>query len=309
MEHHDLSDCVLSKQMNMFYVGADGCKGGWFTVNLDDNNDWSVRVFKTIDELWQTYKHAKLILIDIPIGLRESGIGERVCDTEARKLLARKRGSSVFPVPCRPAVYARTDDAANRINKKLTDRGLSQQSLAIRSKIREVDELLSNKRAARSRIREIHPEVCFWALNGQQPMEHRKRKKIGYDERIELLRSVFPQTDDLVQYTRQKYRAELSLRQIARDDILDALVAAVTASKEKQGLSTIPEKPEIDSKRLPMEMLCFIRKPKRYTRELRTVAGMVASNHARQKILLGLKSETLNLGIKYQERLSDQLKK
>jgi predicted RNase H-like nuclease len=239
----------------MFYIGADGCKEGWLAVKLSERNSWSVRVFKTINDLWQPYKHAKLILIDIPIGLRDGGNRERICDQEARKLLGSKRRSSVFPVPCRPAVYAGTYDIANRISKELTDRGLSMQAWWIISKIKQVDHLLLSDKAARSRIREIHPEVCFWALNGQKSMEYPKRKKTGYDERMEVLRSVFPQTDNLVNNARQKYQDELKLRKLAKDDILDALVAAVTASEEGQGLSTIPEKPEVDSEGLPMEMV------------------------------------------------------
>ncbi|MEW6348758.1 MAG: DUF429 domain-containing protein [Thermodesulfobacteriota bacterium] len=41
--------------------------------------------------------------VDIPIGLRDHG-PERSCDLEARRLLGIRR-SSVFPVPCRSAVY------------------------------------------------------------------------------------------------------------------------------------------------------------------------------------------------------------
>jgi predicted RNase H-like nuclease len=111
--------------MDIFYVGADGCKKGWFTVGLDGETGWEVKCFDYITELWAHYKNTKLILIDMPIGLRDSGTGERVCDREARRLLGRKWRSSVFTVPCRPAVYAVTYDTANGINKELTGRALS----------------------------------------------------------------------------------------------------------------------------------------------------------------------------------------
>lgn len=234
----------------MLYVGADGCKEGWFTVKLDEAKDWSVSVFKRIDDLWQTYRHAKLILIDIPIGLRDSGTEGRVCDIEAYHLLSVRR-SSVFRVPCRAAVYADTYQEASKVNYRMTGKKLTQQTWGIIPKIREVDELIRREKLARSRIREIHPEVCFWSLNNHQPMIFRKKDNIGYEERKELLRGIYPHTDDLVNYALNKYwRYE-----VAKDDILDALVAAITASRERQGLSTIPEKPEYDSKGLPMEMV------------------------------------------------------
>jgi predicted RNase H-like nuclease len=239
----------------MVYVGVDGCKKGWFTVGLGGKTGWEVNRFDDIRKLWEQYKNAKLILIDIPIGLRDSGNNERTCDKEARKLLGPKRGTSVFPVPCRLAIYAEPLEKASEINQEKTGRGLSEQSLAIIQKIRQVDELLLRNEVARSRIREIHPEVCFWALNNCQPMRYSKKKVEGFEERREVLSSVFPHTDDLVNCTRQKYHEEYRRREVVKDDVLDALVAAVTASKEKQGLSTIPEKPEADSKGLSMEMV------------------------------------------------------
>jgi predicted RNase H-like nuclease len=236
----------------MFYVGVDACKGGWFAVKLDDKTNWSVSVFKTIDELWQTYKHAKLILIDIPIGLRDGGTEGRVCDIVAHHLLGVRR-SSVFRVPCRAAIYADTYKDANKVNDRITGKKISKHTWGIVPKIREVDEFLRSEKLARSRIREIHPEVCFWALNGKDALMYGKKEHEGYSERLEILRRVFPYTDAVVKCAQD---ACMNSR-VAEDDILDALVAAVTASKERQVLSTIPEKPETDSKGLPMEMVYF----------------------------------------------------
>jgi predicted RNase H-like nuclease len=40
---------------------------------------------------------------------------------------------------------------------------------------------------------EVHPEVCFWVLAGEQPMVHNKKTKDGAAERIAALRPVFPE--------------------------------------------------------------------------------------------------------------------
>jgi len=231
----------------------DACKAGWFTVILSDRTDWEINIFPNMFSLWNQCRDVGLILIDVPIGLREIDSKERSCDKEARKLLGPERGTSVFPAPCRAAVYAATNDEAKIINAQKTGRSLSEQTLAIIPKIREVDKFLNDNISARSRIREIHPEVCFWALNGFEPMRCSKKAEEGYLERTEVLCSVYPYTEDLVCHALKAY----SRSRLSRDDILDALVAAVTASKGRQGLLTIPENPEADSKGLPMEMVYY----------------------------------------------------
>ena len=44
---------------------------------------------------------------------------------------------------------------------------------------------------------------------------------------------------------------------VAIDDILDACIAAVTASHSENGLATVPEKPEHDKHGLPMEIVYY----------------------------------------------------
>lgn len=237
---------------NQMFVGVDSCKAGWLAISLTEESKWQVDVFTDISSLWNQCKDSRLILIDIPIGLRDSGSNERSCDKPARRLLGRKRGSSVFPVPCRSAIYANITEASD-INKRLTDRRLSKQVLGIIPKIKEVDELLSADTTVRSQIREIHPEICFWALNGKKSMTFSKKDERGIQERKEVLISVYPYCGDIFNYAEREYLRN----EVARDDILDALVAAVTASKERQGLSTIPENPVFDSKGLPIEMVYY----------------------------------------------------
>jgi predicted RNase H-like nuclease len=233
------------------FVGADGCKAGWFTILLTENNDWKVDVFPDVSSLWNKYNSASVILLDVPIGLRERGHEERKCDKKARELLGPKRASSVFPAPCRSAIYAESHKKASDINKQMTGRGLSLQTWNIIRKIREVDILLSNDESARSRIREIHPEICFWALAGGHPMKHSKKKREGLLERTQILQSIYPGTDDIIKHALSTYRR----KDVKRDDILDALSAAVTAMVGIHRLVSIPKRPEFDSQGLRMEMV------------------------------------------------------
>jgi len=88
------------------FVGVDGCRVGWLAVLLNENSNCKVDVFPDVFSLWNRYKSTLLILIDIPIGLRKRGNEERKCDKKARQLLGHRRSSSVFPAPCRTAIYA-----------------------------------------------------------------------------------------------------------------------------------------------------------------------------------------------------------
>ena len=63
----------------------------------------------------------------------------------------------------------------------------------------------------------------------------------------------YPYTKGFVYYAERN----CPLRDLARDDILDALAAAFTASKEIEGLSFLPEKLTFDAKGLPMQMAYY----------------------------------------------------
>lgn len=235
-------------------VGVDGCKGGWFTVILKENSDYEVDLFENVKELYSSYSDASLILIDIPIGLIEKGKEERCCDKEARSILRKKRRSSVFPAPSQLSlsIHAETYKEALETNKRLTGKGFSKQTWYIIPKIREANQLLIEDISVRLRIKEIHPELCFWALNNKNPMKHSKRTEEGFKERKQVLHSVFHHTNDIINDAESKYKRN----KVARDDILDALSAAVTAMLGING--TIPKSPQFDSHGLPMEMVYHI---------------------------------------------------
>jgi len=233
-----------------FYAGADGCRAGWFVIALTKNGQWQTEVFPNISALWERYREASLILIDVPIGLKGKGAEERRCDREARRILGPPRASSVFRVPCRQAVYAATYEEASSTNAQITGRRLSRQTWGIIPKIREVDSLFLSDKSAKRRIKEVHPEVCFWALAGR-PMQHNKKRGEGFTERFQILRSRHFQVDEIVSHASNNYRR----RDVAKDDVLDALAAAITALVGLDVLVSLPDPPEFDDWGLPMQML------------------------------------------------------
>jgi predicted RNase H-like nuclease len=233
--------------------GIDGCTYGWIVANLYDGDEWNFELFSRINEFWKKYHHANLILIDIPIGLREKGDKARLCDKKARKILTRKRSSSIFPTPCRSAAYASSYKQANKINKELTGKGLSKQTWNITGKIKEVDTLLRQDNHAQKIFIESHPEICFTALNGGKPMNFYKKTKKGVRERIKLISlrlNSIKSTESILDSVMSKF----SKKDVDIDDILDAWILAISGSKGISHLRFLPDKYEYDSENLPMRM-------------------------------------------------------
>ena len=240
------------------FVGVDGCRSGWFSVGFDSQGCYELKVFPAFSELLAYYRDAKLILVDIPIGLPE-GPGGRQCDQEARKKLLSPRSSSVFSAPTRQTVeqvakFPRDYAAANKVERYVAGKGISRQAFAIARKIDEVDEVLKFRNMdATPKVREVHPEICFWAFDDGRPMKGRKKRKDGQEERIDVLKKIEPRSREIFEQACSQYLRKC----VAKDDILDALVAAVTARCGHDCLKTIPDCPPKDCKGLPMEMVYY----------------------------------------------------
>ena len=231
------------------HVGVDGCKFGWVAV-FAEHDHLRYRMFRKFDCLVAAFPQAS-ILVDIPIGLPWMECVARPCDLQARKHLGAGRASSVFPAPCRAACKATCVVEARRRNIAELGRSLSAQAWGICAKVAEVDDLLLSDRAAQLRVREIHPEVCFWALNGDLPMCHSKGTKAGAAERMAVLTSREPRSQGLLDAVLSEQRR----KDVQRDDVLDALVGFVTASSTPATQLRLQGHPARDQRGLPMEML------------------------------------------------------
>ena len=231
----------------MAAIGVDGCKAGWFYFRFAESA-LTFGVVESFADLMKDVVADDCILVDIPIGLLERGRRERACDVAARAALSPKRGASVFSAPARQALRARSYEEALAKNKRALGRGLSRQTWGIVPKVREVDELLAKSETARHVVRETHPEICFWGLLGG-PMEHTKKTRDGFLERLNILKLIEPAAEQMIAaafLTHGGYEA-------ARDDIVDAFVAALCARSASE-LMTLPQEPELDRRGLRMEI-------------------------------------------------------
>ncbi len=230
-------------------IGIDGCRDGWFYVSLHRDRQYDFGILSSISEIENIANEYSRVLIDIPIGLREKNPLERLCDKAARKLLGKK-GSSIFPAPSRLSLGKKEYRSASLANQKHTGRKLSKQSFYIMSKIREVDEFVRHSKS-KILLHEFHPEVGFLALNQFKPLAFSKKKRAGRNERLQILAPYLTSAGEIL----EKATARYLRRQVALDDILDAIVGAVSAGMHDQW-GVLPAEPEIDARGIPMKIVC-----------------------------------------------------
>jgi predicted RNase H-like nuclease len=157
----------------------------------------------------------------------------------------------VFPPPGRAALSQNSYRAASETNLAEIGKKLNRQTWNILPKIREVDSFLRENSDARSVFREVHPEVCFRAFNGGKAIGPRKKTPEGKRARLALLRKLDGRTDAI----RDRAMDGFLRREVAEDDIHDALVAAISATNFPDGLVSVPSVPEFDAEGLPMAVV------------------------------------------------------
>ena len=219
-----LADSLINGIKSIAALGIDGCRFGWCVVRLDSLGNSSMLLIEKdhLPDIRTEISNTDIAIIDIPIGLTDS-TEERIFDREARGKLGDRR-SSVFPVPCRKAVYeAKSYEDASRINMEIRGKKISRQSWAILPKIREVDEFLHNNPDMNGFLFEGHPELCFYDLIGH-PCIYSKKDIQGEKERVIALRA---HMDISALLENHSYTSE----RVDRDDIIDAAVLAVTGIK------------------------------------------------------------------------------
>ncbi len=236
-------------------AGVDGCPAGWLLVLRAVNNDAApiARIVATFAEILDAPEAPGVIAIDMPIGLPDRvGIGGRLPDIEARKVLGERR-SSVFAVPARQAVMQVDYRAACAVALANSDppRKVAKQTFNLFPRIREIDRLMTPE--LQNRVVECHPEVAFWAMNGDQPLDLAKKVKSrpnppGLDlRRALLIRHGFP----------EQFLRDTTFRAAAAgpDDFLDACACAWSAARVLAGKAhTFPQTPPRDAKGLRQEI-------------------------------------------------------
>lgn len=242
--------------MTGWVAGVDGCPGGWLVVlrPLDRPAQACALLLATFAEVLSLEPHPVVIGVDMPIGLPElAGIGGRRADTEARAHLGQRQ-SSIFAVPSRAAVMETDYRRACEVAFATSDppRKVSKQCFHLFGKIREIDALMTSR--LQERVRETHPELAFWALNGEMALDQPKKvKSRPYEPGLELRRGLLEAAGYDARFLRD--RSPFKARDVGADDLLDAAVCSWTAARiARGGGRCFPQAPLIDRKGLRMEI-------------------------------------------------------
>jgi predicted RNase H-like nuclease len=206
-------------------IGIDGYRNGWCCCTFDEVA--KIELFPSISKIIKSYSSIESIFIDIPIGLSSRKI-HRSIDSKIRENLPIKNKSSVFTPPCRKALEAQSYQEGNQLNKKITGKGISIQSWNIGPKIKEVDTFLLVEKKAQKFIHESHPELCFLSFNNFNPILFNKKTIEGYELRLKIIKNHIPNADQLIYDTIDKNPST-----VKKDDILDAMILAISATKWK----------------------------------------------------------------------------
>lgn len=212
----------------MWVAGVDGCRAGWIVALRDlDGGELRCHLIARIAQIERLPEKPRRIAIDMPMGFAEIACkGGRDCERAARALLPGK-ASSVFSLPCRPALAATDYAQALELNRASGPDGvgLSRQCFHLFDKLRDLDSWITPQR--QRRCIEAHPELAFALIAGGKPVLSRKRQPEGRTERQRLLRQAGIAVSKAMIDTRPKG--------CGIDDLLDAIVLTRTAERHLTG--------------------------------------------------------------------------
>ncbi|MBS9475876.1 DUF429 domain-containing protein [Ancylobacter radicis] len=251
----------------MRVAGVDGCKGGWVAVIVAPDGTTSARRLGSLAELFDAPSPPEmiapdLVAIDMPIGLPETVEAKGRAPERLVRPLLGGRQSSVFSMPSRAAVYASVDPAVPEEARyrhacavaratSTPPRAVAKQAFHIFPKIIEIDTLLRARPALQARLFECHPEVSFWALNGQVPLDVAKKvKNAPHAPGLALRRALLEAAGFAPAILSAATARALK---VGADDLIDAAAAAWTAGRLARGAATsFPTPPERDALGLPI---------------------------------------------------------
>ncbi|MFW6317982.1 MAG: DUF429 domain-containing protein [Halorubrum sp.] len=248
-------------------AGVDWAGGAWLAVVFDGDDEPEARLEPDLDALWNARDFDR-ILVDVPIGL--PGDPETLAKREAVDSAARaaaERPSSVFPVPSRGACELAREGAdyetVDERNRADLDKGLSRQSYHIAPAVGAVDAFLRADEAARERVMEAHPEVCFRGLAGRR-LDHSKTGAPGVGERLDALDEQLDDPGAALGGICRTLADEPAVdsADATVDDAVDALGLAVVARRPRAELRFLPDGAEYrDRAEIPMRMAYWSAEP------------------------------------------------
>ena len=149
----------------------------------------------------------------------------RECDIKAREFIGPRR-HSIFAPPCKEASLQNDYASANKLNKEITNYGLSKQTWMINEKLKETQKLIEKGYS----LKEGHPECSFRELKGDF-LRFGKSGLLGFFERLDLLTNLGFNPISLSKQLSNEIKAK-------PDDLIDSLILCWSASRHiyKKGI-------------------------------------------------------------------------
>lgn len=194
------------------------------------------KVYPTFFEVLSERPSFVAIVVNAPIGYRDMpGLGTRKCDVEARTLIAQ-RGGSVHNAPTRAV-----------LDGSITWRegGLDAVSAMMLPKYREVALEMSPFR--QRVVYEGHPELSFYQLNKDSPLQGSKQNEMGREERRALLLEKLPGIEKVI---------DASIPRVLPKHLYDASALLWSARRVfGRAAKRLPADAEWDSEGIRMEIV------------------------------------------------------
>ena len=219
----------------MAVLGVDGWRGAWVAARLDGRSV-SLSVLPDVRAVLAV-PDVEVIGIDMPVGLSDDGA--RACDVAARRRLPGA-ASSVFPAPVRPVLAASSYAEACAVSIRARGKSLSLQTFGLVPSIRSLDDALGDP--PDPRVREIHPEVSFRALDAR--VTDRKASGQGKAQRLRALQQVMD----------VEHALATAPTRVPVIDALDACAAAWSAQRIAEGRAAFVGDHRPDSRGRPMRI-------------------------------------------------------
>jgi len=232
-------------------AGLDGFRSGWFAVFYRPaDGTCRQRIVPTLEAALDAPEAPGFVGVDMVIGLPDrAASGGRACDRAARALLGYPRSSSVFSPPAYAALDAETYQEARALHTGTADDapGITIQAFHLLPKMREVAAVVTPER--QQRVREVHPELAFYEMNGGTSVEASKHDEDGRRIRRQLLSDrLFPDIGDAI----ERYAGG----DVRVDDVLDAHAVCWSAARMMSGTARrVPkDDPPVNGRGLRMEI-------------------------------------------------------
>ena len=176
-------------------AGVQPCPGGWLVASGKlqgiSLHPAEAMVLPTLVEVLDYRPSFEIIALHAPIGLpSKPQKGGRACDREAREVLGWPHSGAILSAPSRPALAATTFEEAGQINE-----GLSAVLWSMFPHIAEVDREIQPY--TQRRVFEVHPELSFFQIGDDVPLQYAKHTEAGRNERRALLERRLPGVDKL----------------------------------------------------------------------------------------------------------------